>query len=426
MIRSLWGVVLGLMVALLTACGGGGSDAGDCVIGCSGDGGSTAKVSELRIALSSNTIDLTSPSPVTVTVTAVNAANQAVADALVTVSVDQEGNILAGASKTDASGVLTATLNAGTNKSVRVMTITAVSGTVSKQASVAVVEGGPSSPVSDLRVALSSASIDASAPAPVAVTVTAVNASNQVVSNAPVTLSVANGGLITAAAAKTDGSGILTGNLELGDNRAVRTMTVTAISGAIAKSAVVSVVEGSPSAAVAELRVTAATSTISNKAPAPVEVTVQAVNANNLPVSGAPVTVRADQGGCDGGGGHHKCGRYFDSDSGHGFKHHTSGDHFDGHQRHKDRYRHRHRCGWLQRWHCFCSGGAQQHYGLECRTVHHQRHSVGCQGCGGSECGGDVQQRKGLGPIQCQQRFDRRIWQSPSSAEPSDFHHRGR
>lgn len=297
MIRSLWGVVLGLMVALLTACGGGGSDAGDCVIGCSGDGGSTAKVSELRIALSSNTIDLTSPSPVTVTVTAVNAANQAVADAVVTVSVNQEGNILAGATKTDASGVLTATLTAGTNKTVRVMTVTAVSGTVSKQAAVAVVEGGPSSPVSDLRIALSSASIDASAPAPVAVTVTAVNATNQVVSNAPVTLSVANGGLITATGSKTDGSGVLAGNLELGDNRAVRTMTVTAISGSIAKSAVVSVVEGSPSATVAELRVTAATSTISNKAPAPVEVTVQAVNANNLPVSGAPVTVRADQGG---------------------------------------------------------------------------------------------------------------------------------
>ncbi|MDZ7814232.1 MAG: hypothetical protein U5L74_14520, partial [Ideonella sp.] len=139
--------------------------------------------------------------------------------------------------------------------------------------------------------------IDASAPTPVSISITAVNAANQLVSNAPVALSVDAGGLITAAAAKTDGSGVLQGTLELGNDRRVRPLTITAISGAIAKSIVVSVVEGSPSAAVAELRVTAATSTISNKAPAPVEVTVQAVNANNLPVSGAPVTVRADQGG---------------------------------------------------------------------------------------------------------------------------------
>ena len=297
MIRSLWGVVLGLVVMLLASCGGGGSDAGDCVIGCSGDGGTTAKVAELRIALSSNTIDLTSPSPVTVTVTAVNASNQAVADAAVTVSVNEEGNILANASKTDSAGVLTAILDAGSKKTVRVLTVTAISGTISKQAAVAVVEGGPSSPVTDLRITVSSSSIDAAAPAPVLVTVTAVNASNQTVSNAPVTLSVDAGALITAAAAKTDGSGVLGGTLELGSNRAVRPLTVTAISGAIAKSAVVSVIEGSPSAAVAELRVTAANSTISNKAPSPVEVTVQAVNANNLPVSGAPVTVRADQGG---------------------------------------------------------------------------------------------------------------------------------
>lgn len=298
MIRSLWGVVLGLMVLLLAACGGGGSDSGDCVIGCTDNGGgTTAKVSELRITLSSATIDLTSPSPVTVTVTAVNAANQAVADAVVTVGVNNNGNILANASKTDSSGVLTAILDAGSNKTVRVMEITAVSGSVTKTASVAVVEGGPSSPVTELRMSVSSASIDSSAPVPVAVTVTAVNASNQVVSNAPVSLSVAGGAQITAAAAKTDGAGALAGTLELGDNRAVRTLTVTAISGAIAKSVVVSVVEGSPSAAVAELRVTAASPTISNKAPAPVEVTVQAVNANNLPVSGAPITVRADQGG---------------------------------------------------------------------------------------------------------------------------------
>ena len=297
MIRSLWTVVLGFLVLLLSACGGGGSDSGDCVIGCSGNGGSTtAKVAELRIALSSSTLDLTSASPVTVTVTAVNASNQAVADAAVTVSVD-DGNILANATKTDSAGVLTATLEAGANKKVRVMKITAVSGSVSKEASIAVVDGSSSSPVSDLRLTVSSASIDASAPAPVTVTVTAVNASNQVVSGAPVALSVAGDGLVTAAGPTTDGAGQLAGTLELGANRTVRTLTVTAISGTIAKSVVVSVVEGSPSATVAELRVTAATATISNKAPAPVEITVQAVNANNLPVSGAPVTVRADLGG---------------------------------------------------------------------------------------------------------------------------------
>ncbi|WP_396267181.1 Ig-like domain-containing protein [Ideonella sp.] len=297
MIRSLWGLVLGLFVMLLSACGGGGSDAGDCVIGCSGNGGTTAKVAELRIAVSSNTIDLTSPSPVTVTITAVNAANQAVADAPVSVSVNEGGNILANATKTDSAGVLTAILDAGSKKTVRVMTITAVSGTITKEAAVAVVEGGPSSPVSDLRISVSSASIDAAAPAPVAVTVTAVNASNQLVSNAPVSLSVDAGALMTALASKTDGSGVVGGTLELGSNKTVRPLTVTAISGTVAKSVVVSVVQGSPSAPVAELRVIASTSTISNKAPAPVEVTVQAVSANNLPVSGAPIVVRADQGG---------------------------------------------------------------------------------------------------------------------------------
>lgn len=297
MIRSLWGIVLGLFVLLLSACGGGGSDPGDCVIGCSGGGDPVADVAELRIALSSNTIDLTSPSPVTVTVTAVSSSNLIVANAPVNLSVTNDGSVTVEASKTDSSGKLVGQLEIGSNKSVRTMVLTATSGSITKSVNVAVVEGQPTAVVADLRISLSSLTIDANLPSAVALTVTAVDANNIVIANAPVLVSADKGGVITANKLTTDANGILTATLETGPDRSPRNIIISASSGKIIKTSVVSVVDKQPSSPVDDLRISLSNSVIDTTAPTPVSVSVTAVNANNQIVSNAPVLVAVANGG---------------------------------------------------------------------------------------------------------------------------------
>lgn len=297
MIRSLWGVVLGLFVLLLTACGGGGSDPGECVIGCSGGVDPVVDVAELRIALSANTIDLTSPSPVTVTVTAVSSSNLIVPNAPVKLTVSNEGSVTVESSKTDSSGKLVGLLEIGGNKSVRTMVVTATSGSITKSVNVAVVEGQPSAVVADLRISLSSLTIDANSPSAVAVTVTAVDSNNIVIANAPVLISADKGGVITANKLTTDANGVLTASLEIGADRSLRSIIISASSGRIIKTAVVSVVDKQPSAPVADLRINLSSSTIDTTAPSPISVSITAVNASNQIVTNAPVLVSVANSG---------------------------------------------------------------------------------------------------------------------------------
>jgi hypothetical protein len=122
----------------VSACGGGsGTTFGN---NGTGDGTTQVVVSDLLIRLSASSLSNSGSDTVTVTVTAVNSSNQALGNAPVTFSVDNNAVVVASAAKTAAtSGQITATVQTGTDRSNRVVTVTAASGTLSRSASFAVV-----------------------------------------------------------------------------------------------------------------------------------------------------------------------------------------------------------------------------------------------------------------------------------------------
>lgn len=133
--------------------------------------------------------------------------------------------------------------------------------------------GGTNS-VADLRIALSSRTLPNGAADPVGVTVTAVNASNQVVSGAAVLVSADNGGVVTTASATTDASGELSATVGMGENLSPRTITITVTSGSVTRTASFQVVEGAGGGD-AEMVMSLSSQTVTATNPATVLVTVR-------------------------------------------------------------------------------------------------------------------------------------------------------
>ena len=131
-----WLVSLGL-----AACSGGGGSEGDSPFGGggSGSGGAgTSTAADLIVTASSARLPNTSSGSVTITVTAIDSTRNTVSSAPVTIGADNGGVVTADGVKTSATGVVTATLSAGDDRSIRVITITATSGTISKTTTVQV------------------------------------------------------------------------------------------------------------------------------------------------------------------------------------------------------------------------------------------------------------------------------------------------
>lgn len=118
-------------LALLASCGGGGGSAGSCTFDCP-DG--EVEVADLLIELDALSISNSGSQKVTAKVTALDSKRVSVQAAPVEVSVDSNAIVTVDASETDSSGAVTATVGIGTDKSNRTVTITAVSGDVSTQA----------------------------------------------------------------------------------------------------------------------------------------------------------------------------------------------------------------------------------------------------------------------------------------------------
>jgi len=128
---SMW--VAALSVPLLMAgCGGGSSsEAGTPVLG----GDSASAVSDLVLQLDSTTLSNNGTDTLGVTVTALDANRNAISGATVNLSVDSDAILSASATTTSTSGVVSATVSPGANRSDRVVTVTAVSGSIKKTAS---------------------------------------------------------------------------------------------------------------------------------------------------------------------------------------------------------------------------------------------------------------------------------------------------
>jgi hypothetical protein len=139
------------MMALLTlaACGGGGSGGspfggpgaggGGTGGGDGGGGGNTISAADIILETSATQLPNTASSVVNITITAVNEARVVLAGAAVALSADQDGVVTQSAAVTNASGQVTGTLSIGGNRANRLITLTVVSGSVTRTAQVQVV-----------------------------------------------------------------------------------------------------------------------------------------------------------------------------------------------------------------------------------------------------------------------------------------------
>ncbi len=113
----------GMLTAALVACGGGGGNPGTPSSGGGGSSGSTnttSSVSDFYVSTDKSTINNSGSDSAKLTVTAVNASNNIVAGATVSVSVDNNTVFVpASGAETNASGIYTGTISIGADKTDR-------------------------------------------------------------------------------------------------------------------------------------------------------------------------------------------------------------------------------------------------------------------------------------------------------------------
>lgn len=133
LVKAIW---ILMMALLLASCGGGGG-AGESPFD-PGSGGGTVKVADLVLTLSKAQIANTGSDLVTVTVTAIDESRNAVGAAPVTVSADAGAIVTSEGTETTDTGILVSTVSIGSNRANRVITISAVSGDVTRTATIQV------------------------------------------------------------------------------------------------------------------------------------------------------------------------------------------------------------------------------------------------------------------------------------------------
>ncbi|MGQ3092691.1 MAG: hypothetical protein ACT6RP_04510 [Roseateles sp.] len=288
-IRALLG---GLLVGALTACGGGGGDAGTPVVGpgtgASGPSGAASAVaSDLVVVLSKNTLTNSGSDSVTATVTSIDANRVAVGGVPVSFSVNANALVTPAGNATNAqTGVLTATITQGSDTTTRPVTLTVNSGAVSRAVTFNVVQNSsPTNPQAhDLTLTLSSTNIDNSGSRTVVATATAVDANRNALVGIPVQLSVSDASaFLVAPSNQSNANGQVTGTVSIGQDRSNRPITIVATSGTLTRTAAFQVTgarfsQASPVPAVAAVG-SAGT----------VQYTLTDVNSN--PMAGVPISV---------------------------------------------------------------------------------------------------------------------------------------
>ncbi|MCW5610402.1 MAG: hypothetical protein KIS83_06920 [Rubrivivax sp.] len=128
----------------LSACGGGGGDKGTSPFGPNDPGGpgtppGTPTAADISLVLSAPTVSNSGTDTVTATVTAVDASRNTVSGIPVTISVDNGATVQVSGTTTSSAGVVTGTVRIGSDRSNRTVTVTASSGTITRQVAVRVV-----------------------------------------------------------------------------------------------------------------------------------------------------------------------------------------------------------------------------------------------------------------------------------------------
>lgn len=307
--------VLGAMLALaLAACGGGGGDAGTPIVPGPGTGASTPTggtpgtptptAADLVVVLSKSTLSNSGTDSITASVTSINASRAAVGSVPVSFAVDANAVVTPGGATTDATtGTQTATIRQGSDATPRPVTLTVTSGSVTRAVTFNIVKDAtPTERVAtDLTLTLSTNSINNSGTPTVTARATAVGPDRNALEGIPVQLSVTDpSAFVIAPTSQTNANGQVTGTIDIGRDRSNRTITVTATSGTLTRTAAFEVT-GTQFA-----QATAVPSVVAPGAAGTVQYRVADVNGNAMPdvlvtVSGNGVTTGSGRTNLNGG-----------------------------------------------------------------------------------------------------------------------------
>jgi hypothetical protein len=143
--RVLRAAAMAGVAAMLVACGG-DSDCnsppafeGEQVGECTDDGEGAATASDLSISLSATSLSNDGSSTITATVTAVDSNRNALPEIPVTISVNNSAVATVSGQVTDDEGVVSAQVGIGADRANRSITVTAVSGSLSRSATFQVI-----------------------------------------------------------------------------------------------------------------------------------------------------------------------------------------------------------------------------------------------------------------------------------------------
>ncbi len=232
--------ITALFCSLMLAACGGSSDAlrnasstssTSSTTGTSGTTGTgtttTVKAASLTATSSATSIPSDGSASATITVLARNSTNNLISGVVVTFAADSGGVAVTNAT-TDATGAAVATLSIAGDPSIRIITVTATSGSLTASVKVQVVasSSATTSVVSALTMSTSAASILDDGSTTATITALARDASNNVLAGVPITFS-ASSGAVQAAKSTTDASGEVTATLSTGGDSSLRTITVT-------------------------------------------------------------------------------------------------------------------------------------------------------------------------------------------------------
>jgi hypothetical protein len=217
----------GLFASALAACGGGGGSPG-AVPGAPAPGvPGTPVPASVTLLTSAATIPASGADGSEVTLTAIvkDASNSALAGATVSFTADS-GTITNTVRTTDASGTVVEKLSVKGDSSLRDITITASSGSITSAAKVVkVVATGAVAP--KLLLTSSSGTLS-SAGTSVTIKALVIDANNVVVPNTAVTFAT-DSGTLSAGQKTTDSAGVASVNLDTGTDPTTRAINVTAI-----------------------------------------------------------------------------------------------------------------------------------------------------------------------------------------------------
>lgn len=142
--------------------------------------------------------------------------------------------------------------------------------------------GGGGANVAELIITGVPTSVANGSTEPVEMTVTAVNSSNQVVADAPVTITADNGAVVVVDGSATGSDGQITATVGIGGDTTPRIITVTVQSGSVTRTRSFQVVEGSGGGN-AEMVMSLSSQTVTATQPATVTVTVRDENGTVVP-----------------------------------------------------------------------------------------------------------------------------------------------